>query len=206
MQQRFNVMRRILVLLVLTAVFGMSACGGKSVKRIAADEVTDLSGEWNDTDSRLVSREMVDDLLAQRWLSRFRSANGRPPAVIVGRIRNLSHEHINTRTFIADIERALINSGEVDFVASADERADIRKERMDQDLNASAATRKAMGEEIGADFMLKGSINTIVDAVKGQQARFYQVDLNLIDLQTNRKVWAGQKKIKKTISRSSVRW
>ena len=206
MQQQSNSQKRILLLLVLTAVFAVSACGGKSVKRIAADEVTDLSGEWNDTDSRLVSREMVEDVLAQRWLSRFRSANGRPPAVIVGRIRNLSHEHINTRTFIADIERALINSGEVDFVASADERADIRKERMDQDLNASAATRKTMGEEIGADFMLKGSINTIVDAVKGEQARFYQVDLNLIDLQTNRKVWAGQKKIKKTISRSSVRW
>ena len=207
MQQRFNVHRGILMMLVLTALFGLSACGGgKSVKRISADEVTDLSGEWNDTDSRLVSREMVEDLLAQRWLTRFRSEKGRAPAVIVGRIRNLSHEHINTRTFIADIERALINSGEVDFVASPEEREDIRKERMDQDLNASEATRKTMGEELGADFMLQGAINSIVDAIEGQQARFYQVDLTLIDLQTNRKIWVGQKKIKKTIARSNVRW
>ena len=60
-----------------------------------------------------------------------------------------------------------------------------------------------MGNEAGADFMLKGTINTIVDAVSGSQARFYQVDLTLIDLESNRKVWVGQKKIKKTVEKSS---
>lgn len=192
-------------IVVLLMVISLSACV-KQVARVSANEVTDISGSWNDTDSRLVSREMVDDVLSQRWLGNFQNRNGRTPTVIVGKVRNLSHEHINTRTFVNDIERALINSGEVDFVASSDERTSIRQERMDQDLNASDATRKAMGQEIGADFMLQGSINSIVDAVSGEQARFYQIDMNLIDLSTNRKVWAGQKKIKKTISKSGVRW
>jgi PBP1b-binding outer membrane lipoprotein LpoB len=148
---------------------------------------------------------MVQDVLSRNWLSGFTAKNGKQPTVIVGAVRNLSHEHINTRTFIADIERELINSGEVDFVASATEREEVRGERMDQDVNATEATRKEMGQETGADFMLKGSINTIVDAVSGEQARFYQVDLNLIDLASNRKVWAGQKKIKKTIEKSGFR-
>ena len=69
-----------------------------------------------------------------------------------------------------------------------------------------AETRKAMGQETGADFMLKGTINTIIDAVSGEQVRFYQVDLTLIDLASNRKVWVGQKKIKKTIEKSRLRW
>ena len=63
-----------------------------------------------------------------------------------------------------------------------------------------------MGKEIGADFMLKGTINTIIDAISGEQVRFYQVDLTLIDLANNRKVWVGQKKIKKTIEKSGLRW
>jgi PBP1b-binding outer membrane lipoprotein LpoB len=63
-----------------------------------------------------------------------------------------------------------------------------------------------MGQEIGADFMLKGSINTIVDAISGEQARFYKFDLTLIDLANNRKVWVGQKKIKKTIEKGGLRW
>ena len=197
--------RIVITLVLFTSFLGLSACN-KSVTRVSTDEVTDLSGEWNDTDSRLVSREMIEDVLSQNWLPRFRNKNGKTPTVIVGRIRNLSHEHINTRTFVADIERALINSGEVDFVASADERQGVRAERQDQDLNASENTRKAMGEEIGADFMFQGSINTIVDAVKGEQVRFYQVDMNLIDMLNNRKVWVGQKKIKKAIEKSGFRW
>jgi uncharacterized protein (TIGR02722 family) len=177
-----------------------------SVTRVDSAAVTDLSGNWNDTDSRLVAQEMVQDVLSRNWLPSFSNKQGKAPTVIVGGVRNLSHEHINTRTFIADIERELINSGEVDFVASSKEREEIRSERMDQDLNATEATRKAMGQETGADFMLQGSINTIVDAVEGEQARFYQVDLNLIDLASNRKVWVGQKKIKKTIEKGGLRW
>ncbi len=193
------------VLIITVAFAGLAACGQK-VTRVESDTVTDLSGNWNDTDSRLVAEEMIQDALSRSWLTRFKQEQGKPPTVIVGEVRNLSHEHINTRTFIADMERALINSGEVEFVASSEERQEVRSERKDQDLHASEETRKAMGQEIGADFMLKGTINTIIDAVSGEQARFYQVDLTLIELANNRKVWVGQKKIKKTIEKGGLRW
>ena len=192
-------------LLIICLGLGLAACQ-KSVTRVDQNAVTDLSGNWNDTDSRLVSQEMVQDVLSRGWLPGFTKKHGKSPTVIVGKVRNLSHEHINTRTFVADIERALINSGEVEFVASSSEREEIRGERKDQDLHAAEETRKAMGQEIGADFMLQGTINTIVDAVSDEQARFYQVDLTLIDLANNRKVWLGQKKIKKTIEKGGLRW
>ncbi|VAW58554.1 putative lipoprotein [hydrothermal vent metagenome] len=193
------------VVALLGGVLTVTAGCGKTVTRIDSDEVTDLSGQWNDTDSRLVSREMIDDVLSRPWISNFSREKGKVPIIIVGTVRNLSHEHINTRTFIADLEKELINSGEVQFVASAAERNEIREERRDQDLNASESTRKAMGNETAADFMLKGTINTIVDAVGGDQARFYQVDLTLINLQNNRKVWIGQRKIKKRVEKNSWR-
>lgn len=185
-------------------LFLLAGCN-PTVTRVESDTVTDLSGNWNDTDSRLVAEEMIQDVLSRGWLTKFNRSKGKAPTVIVGTVRNLSHEHINTRTFIADMERELINSGEVEFVASAQDRKEVRSEVKDQDLNASEATRKAMGNEVGADFMLQGSINTIVDAVSGEQARFYQIDLTLIELGTNRKVWVGQKKIKKTIEKGGFR-
>lgn len=177
---------------------------GPAVSRVDTQSTTDLSGAWNDTDSRLVANEMIQDVLSRPWLKRFSKKNkGKVPAVIIGRVRNLSHEHINTRTFINDMEKALINSGEVDFVASSTERQEIRAERRDQDIHASDDSRKEAGQEQGADYMLKGTINTIIDAVAGRHIRFYQVDLTLIDLRNNRKVWVGQKKIKKDVSRDS---
>jgi len=196
-------LQRVLSIITLSVLLGLSAACSQKVTRIDSNQVTDLSGQWNDTDSRLVSREMIDDVLSRRWIANYQRKYQKVPTLIVGSMRNLSHEHINTRTFISDLEKELINSGEVEFVASASERKEIRTERREQDLHASESTRKAMGKESGADFMLQGSINTIVDAIKGEQARFYQVDLTLIDLESNRKVWVGQKKIKKTIEKSS---
>lgn len=191
-------------LVTLGLLFLIAGCN-PTVTRVESDSVTDLSGNWNDTDSRLVAQEMIQDVLSRSWLSKFNRAQGKAPTVIVGTVRNLSHEHINTRTFVADMERELINSGEVEFVASAQDRKEVRSEVKEQDLHASEETRKAMGNEVGADFMLQGSINSIVDAVSGEQARFYQIDLTLIELGTNRKVWVGQKKIKKTVEKGGFR-
>jgi len=201
-------MSQLLPLVMLSSAIILSTPGclkkGPAVSRVSAESTTDLSGAWNDTDSRLVATEMIQDVISRPWLRRFsRDNKGKVPTVIIGRVRNLSHEHINTRTFISDMEKALINSGEVDFVASGAERRDIRQERRDMDVNASDSTRKEAGQEIAADFMLQGTINTIIDAVAGQHVRYYQVDLTLIDMANNRKVWLGQKKIKKAVARDS---
>ncbi|MFO8024760.1 penicillin-binding protein activator LpoB [Thiohalophilus sp.] len=189
----------------MTLVAGLTGCGTR-VERLEADEVRDLSGAWNDTDSRLVSEEMINDMLSRPWVNDFRRRTGKQPAVIVGTVRNLSHEHINTNTFVNDIQRELTNSGRVTFVASSEERQEIRDERLDQDIHASAETRKAMGQEYGADFMLSGQINTIIDMEGRTQVRYYQVDLTLISLKDNRKVWVGQKKIKKEVANSKLRF
>ena len=183
----------------------VAGCGTK-VTRIDVDETVDLSGAWNDTDSRLVAEEMIADALSHPWTLNFAGQSGRAPAVIVGTVRNFSHEHINMNTFVADMERALVNSGRVEFVASSDERGEIREERTDQDLNASEETRNEAGQETGADFMLKGQINTIVDVEGDKQVRYYQVDLTMISLADNRKVWLGQKKIKKLVENAKVRY
>jgi PBP1b-binding outer membrane lipoprotein LpoB len=109
-------------------------------------------------------------------------------------------------TFVQELQRNMINSGKVKFVASSTEREEIRGERTDQDIHASDATRKAMGKEKGADFMLKGTINTIIDASGKDQLRYYQVNLTLISLVDNEIVWNGEKKIKKFVARSNLRF
>ncbi len=191
--------------MLIMASLLVAGCGTK-VTRIDVDETVDLSGAWNDTDSRLVAEEMIADALSHPWTSDFSDQRGRAPSVIVGTVRNFSHEHINMNTFVADMERALLNSGRIEFVASRDERGEIREERTDQDLNASEETRSEAGQETGADFMLKGQINTIIDAEANKQVRYYQVDLSMISLADNRKVWLGQKKIKKLVENASVRY
>jgi uncharacterized protein (TIGR02722 family) len=186
------------VTVCLVLVFSLS-CQKKVVTRLDTGEVTDLSGRWNDTDSRMVSEAMVTDCLNHPWLSQHLRDASKNPAVIVGIVRNKSSEHIPVTTFVADIERAFVNSGLVDVVASATDRVELRDERADQERYADEETVKQFGRELGADYMMNGDISTIIDQEKDTKVIYYQVDLTLTDIETNRKVWIGQEKIKKLV-------
>ena len=195
--------RFIIPTILLLVIFLLAGCGpSKQVTRIDTKEVTDLSGKWNDTDSRLVAEEMVDDLLKRNWLTDFMTAKGKKPVVIVGKIRNKSNEHIEIETFTKDIERELINSGKITFVASKEEREQVREERKDQQDFASPETFKEFYKEIGADYLMSGVLNSIEDRADGEKVIYYQIDLELIDIETNTKAWIGTKKIKKYIGQN----
>ena len=193
---------------VVLLVFCLSlACGSsRKVYRIEPETVTDLSGRWNDTDARLVAEEMIADCLSRVWLTDYAAAAGEKPVVTVGTIRNKSSEHIDTETFTSDFERELLNSGQVKFVASRDQRDEIRDERLDQQEWASLETMKRIRAETGADFILVGAIKTIVDEIEGTRVVYYQTDLEMINIESMEKVWIGTKKIKKEISKNKTKW
>lgn len=198
----------IYISIILSLIFTAASCGpSQSVSRVDANQDSDLSGRWNAGDARRVSDEMISDVLTRPWLNRFQTDNNERPVVIVGRVRNESMEHIDTEVFSKDLERAMINDGRVRFVASSSEREDLREERMDQQQYATEESQRQLAAELGADFMLIGNINSIVDQSidRRQAAIFYTVNLELVDVETNEKVWIGNKRIQKMIERSRVR-
>ncbi len=192
--------------MVIFAVALVAGCSSvPKVTRAEIDKTIDLSGKWNDSDSRLVSETMIKDCLSRSWLNNFNEkTGGRLPVVIVGTITNRSSEHIDSQVFTKDLEMNLLNSGKVIFVVNRTERAEVRDEREDQNTsgNTDPATINPKGKETGADFLLQGSIHSIVDEVKGKFVILYQVNLELINLTTNQKAWIGQKEIKKFVERS----
>jgi penicillin-binding protein activator len=190
--------------LVLCLLFACSS--SRKVYRIEPNTTTDLSGKWNDTDARLVAEEMIKDCLSRVWLTDFAAAKGKKPVVTVGTIRNKSDEHIDTETFTSDFERELTNSGQVKFVASREQKEEIRDERFDQQDFASPETMKKIRNETGADFILLGAIKSIVDEIEGTKVVYYQTDLELINIESTEKAWIGTKKIKKEISKSKTKW
>lgn len=192
----------VFALLVVPFVFGCSP----SIKRVETNLVKDVGGGWNDTDAQMVAAEMINDCLNAGWYNKTLLKLGKEPVVIVGTVSNNSMEHINTDVFVEEIQRALINSGKVEFVASKSERGEVRTERLEQDEFASEETRKAFGKEIGADFMLSGTLNSVVDKSGKKALVFYQANMKLINLETNQIVWNGQKQIKKYVKRSKVAW
>tara|TARA_R110002096_G_scaffold436044_1_gene665949 strand:+ start:6023 stop:6604 length:582 start_codon:yes stop_codon:yes gene_type:complete len=191
---------KIHISIALAACIALTSCSGtKTVTRVNENEQIDLSGRWNDTDSKLVAQQMIADVLARPWLGDHLKAEGKKPTIIVGLVKNRSSEHIASETFINDIERELINSGQVRLVQGGEFRNELRAEKADQQNNSSLETVKKFGRELGADFILQGSINSISDANSKTKLVYYQTDLTLTNIETNEKVWVGSKKIKKVV-------
>ncbi|NIJ44551.1 hypothetical protein FHR24_000990 [Wenyingzhuangia heitensis] len=189
------------VLIAMLSVVGfltITSCSRK-ITRVATDEQIDISGRWNDTDARLSAEALSSQIVMGDWINEYKVTTGKKPAVIVGLVRNKSHEHIDAELFTIEVEKALVKYQKAKVVQGGEMRNELRAERADQQTNSSVSTMKKFGLETGADFMLQGTINSVVDALKKQKVVYYQVDLVLTNIQTNEKVWFGDKKIKKFI-------
>ncbi len=187
-----------LILLVIVSIV-IASCASRKVVRLDPAEQIDLSGRWNDTDSRQVAEEMTRDVLSKPWLERFTGQQQRPPVVIIGVVINRSHEHIEAETFIKDIEREFINSGKVRVVENDFFREKLREEKESQQINASPETQSRIAMELGADYMLFGVINSTVDQYKKEKLVNYKINLEMVNLESTEKVWLGDKEIKKLI-------
>ena len=184
--------------MIALAVLVLASCN-RQVTRINPDQQVDLSGRWNDTDSKLVAEEMIQDVTGRPWHNNFKIENDTKPVVIVGYVQNKSSEHIESETFIKDIEREFINSGFVRVVSNSEFREKLREERAEQGEFASPETQAKWGKELGADFMMFGVITAVTDSYKKEKVVNYKVNLELVSIETNEKVWLGDKEIKKYI-------
>lgn len=198
-------MSKIKVIVFFVLVLILAGCSSSpSVKRVAEEEQIDLSGYWNDTDVRIVCDNLVSDCLnspvVSKRLTEYEVKNGSLPVVVVGQFKNTSDEHIDVSVISKRMEAALLNSGKVDFVASSSERDDLRQERIEQQSWASEETAKALANEIGADFMLIGSVKAVVDQIDRKAVRNYFVYAEMIEIETGKKIWIGENsEIKKYI-------
>ncbi len=171
----------------------------RTVTRVSPDKQIDLSGRWNDVDSKLVSKEMINDVLSRPWREDYVKRTQKKPVVIVGIITNKSSEHIEADMFIKDLEKEFINSGMVRVVDNAQFREKVRQERADQQEYSSPETQAKWGRELGASYMMFGTINSVTDTYNKKKVIFYKINLWLTDMETNEKVWMGDKEIKKFV-------
>lgn len=191
---------------LMTVVVLISCSSGINVSRIDSSKKIDLSGNWNDTDIQIVTKALIDSSLKSNWIDQFRARNGKNPTVVIGTIINRSSEHIDTAIIAKRFEMALINTNRVDMVADIELRDQVRQEREEQQYYASEESSVALGKELGANFLLQGSVRTVVDQVSGRSVRTYYISAELIDIETSRKIWVGEESVRKMITQPKYRW
>ena len=196
-------MKKSFFIFTVAASLFLFSCGSTKVERYEAGaDVKDISGYWNENDIKLVCDELIAGCIASPRVANFKTEKGRYPVAIVGKISNKSSEHIDTAMVAKRFQTAIINSGVMEFVADSEQRLDLRAEKVDQAEN-DYDTAKSIGNELAADFMLLGTVYSHVDEEGRESVRTYQVDAQLIDIESNKILWQGEKAVSKYVKRAS---
>jgi hypothetical protein len=207
--EKKKVLKRFLGLLCAGAfmMFTAACSSTPSVSRVDAGTQTDLSGYWNDTDVRIVCDSLIKACLDSPRMVQATAKLGRLPTVMVGAFKNESDEHIDTSILASIMEVAIFNSGRADFVAGGDTRSELRAERLEQVENASEGTAASLVNETAADFLLTGSIKTIIDSAGNTATRTYFVNAEMTNIETGARMWMDQNsEIKKVIQRPKAKF
>lgn len=202
--------KRMLVMGFVGGALCLNGCAGSTqqVQRVDARKQVDLSGKWNDTDARLTADALIAECFNANWLTQFKMAQKRKPAVRVRGVVNKTDEHIDAQVFIKSIEAAMVNSGKVIVLAQDGNEMEV----MDQEQVRAQSGRQTaggpvvMGRETGADYVVAVRTASVIDEVEGRRVKFYKINFELVSPTTAEKAWIGDYEIKKLVSQGKVSW
>jgi penicillin-binding protein activator len=180
----------------------LPGCGGKTITRTESGAAKDLSGKWNDVDTKNTASEIVQKALKAPWPDRFQEQNKRNPVIAIGKfpVRTNGDEHINTSLITNALIEEFLNSGKIDVLSDPEETRKIL-----EDQAAYAEKSKELGKEAAADFVLNGEIGVQNDQEGRESVKFYVVSFKLTDVQSRKLVWqSSNTPIRKEIEQS--RW
>jgi penicillin-binding protein activator len=172
--------------LVLAATL-LSGCAmfRSSLKETQPGTTAPLQAGYDQNDLLKLAQQMSAEVLAQP----FPPAGENQPIMVVLGIQNRTETHIDTMALADTITTKLMDSGKLRFVNSA-RRDELLKEQGYQLANATPETRTKIGRQLGAKYMLTGSI-TEISRESMRQARvskkqdvYYQLTCEVTDLET----------------------
>jgi uncharacterized protein (TIGR02722 family) len=197
---------RFSVLLTSLCLAALSCASGPQTTRVNSDTVTDLTGYWNGNDVDIVCKDLITKFIDSPRIAQFTAQNKRLPVIRVGSFKNASSEPIDTSIVSKRMQVAILNSGKADFVADSAVSEELRSEAAEQQDWANEDTAAALADETGADFLLTGSVKTIIQTSGNQQVREYMVSADATDITTHRIVWSDENnEIKKIVNKQKTK-
>ena len=194
------------LLAIAIAAVLLTGCASTSVNYVDPTGVDTTSIGFNSTDLQTTTQKMIDEMLSSKAIYRI-TANKEVPILFFSGIKNETNEHINTKMLENTVSTRLINSGDFQFTDMS--QVKNVKEQIDyQNYSGMVSQNDAikMGQQVGAKYMMYGSIANINASNSSQQSNFFLITLKLMDVQKGVIIWQGEKQIRKIQKRSTFGW
>ncbi len=195
--------RFFIFIFILVSAFAQFSCAPKAFVRGSYDDVTEenlLNDRWSETDMQKVVKELVKSLVGHPSIGRAASR----PVLMITRLQNKTNEHIDTMNIMDMIRVELQRDGYVNFVDKS-ARDDVKDEYNYQGSGmVSGSSKKGAGKQIGADYIVNGRLDSIVQQAGNRKTVYYKITLNMTNLSTNLIEWTDYRQIRKKYKKRSV--
>lgn len=187
----------------LVASFQLSSCGPKAFVKGNYDDVNRenlLNDQWSETDMQKAVQDLVASLSNHPSVKNAKKA----PVVMVTNLQNKTSEHIDTQNIMDMVRVELMNTNKFSFI-DKEARQDVADEYNYQNSGmVSEETKKGPGGQTGADFIINGRLDSIVQEVGKDKTVYYKLTLNFTNLKSNVMAWSNYKQIRKTYRKKSI--
>lgn len=189
---------------VLATALALSSCA--TTRSIDPDSQLHYDASYDFSD-----KQQIVDHLSENLINFVDQTNSRPVVISYG-IGNETSEHINTAGISDDIRFALVQSGRYQLINEA-QRANIQDESTFQQTGSVAPSQRIVqGRQLGADYILGGTLRSIVKK-QPRQIRLtkkklvhYSLNLELTNTETGAIAWADKVEIARESSRPIIGW
>lgn len=193
--------------LILSAVvlgFAVTSCGPKAFVKGDYDSDVNrenlLNDQWSETDMQKAVQDLVGSMMKHPAIANAKT----PPVVMVTGLQNKTSEHIDTQSIMDMVRVELMRTGRVSFI-DREARQDVSDEYNYQNSGmVSEETRKGPGGQVGADFIINGRLDSIVQEVGKDKTVYYKLTLNMTNLKTTMIAWSDYKQIRKIFRKKSI--
>ena len=197
-------MKKLFIVSGFLVSFALGGCSSREFVKGDYDKNIDnpnlLTDKWSESDMQAAVKDLVNSAVSHPAIA----AAQRPPIVMVTRLQNKTSEHIDTQSITDMFTVDLMKSGKVTFVDKA-AREDIAEEYDYQDSGmVNRETKKEKGGQVGADFIMNGRLDSIVQEAGRDKTVYYKLTMNLTNLKTGLIVWTDHKELRKDFKKKRV--
>lgn len=181
----------------------IAGCGPQAYVKGQYDDVNKenlLNDSWSETDMQQAVKDLVASMLKHPALADAKT----PPVMLVTNLQNKTSEHIDTQSVMDMVRVELMQSGRVTFI-DKEARQDISEEYNYQNSGVvSSETKKGPGGQVGADFIVNGRLDSIVQEAGKDKTVYYKLTLNLTNLKTSVITWSDHKQMRKYFKKKTI--
>ena len=193
-------------LFLLSLVLALTACGPRAFIKGDYDKDPEsenlLTDQWSETDMQVAVHDLVNSMV--NTTRAYGNVNNRRiPIVMVTNLQNQTSEHINTESIMDMVRVEITKNGQVQFV-DKQARGDIKEEYEYQEGMVTEETKSKKGSQIGADYILNGRLDSIVQEAGSKKTVYYKLTMNLTDLKSGLIAWTDQKQLRKLYKKQHV--